>query len=474
MRNLNNIVTDKNDKPFVKFPAYTMRPMKSFFDEQAEALRNNILYNEDRSPESVTGTCWYISNSGNDANSGNSHAEAWATVAAIEKNSDKIKSGDAVLFERGGVYRGTFVTKSGVYYGAYGKGDKPCIYASAQNYTKASWENVGDDLWTVEETFNSDVGIVVFNHGEAVGFKKENKSDLENNGDFWCDADNNYKLYIHMDQNPAKKYKSIEIGVKQNIIAIGGAQHVTIENLCLKYTGAHGIYGGGTDQYITIRGCEIGFIGGSYLTRTLRYGNAIEFYRGGSDILCEYNWIYQIYDSGITNQGGKSIYENLTFDKNLIEYCGMGSYEYWLSGEWNVNHCKNLYFTNNICRFAGYCWGGEQRPDKVSTHILSQQSCRNTLFNYHIENNIFDQSSTNLLEIAGTCISAYYRYEGEDDPAMKMPSNPEPIISGNTYAQNSDGLLGVYFDKTGVTFGDEKDTVIKEYMKDNEAKIYEY
>ena len=63
------------------------------------------MNNSDKPPESITGTVWYISNGGDDQNSGNSSDSAWATVKAIEANADKIKSGDAVLFKRGGEHR---------------------------------------------------------------------------------------------------------------------------------------------------------------------------------------------------------------------------------------------------------------------------------------------------------------------------------------------------------------------------------
>ena len=44
-------------------------------------------------------------------------------------HDDKIKAGDAVLLKRGDIFRGNLVSaKSGVSYGAYGEGDKPCIY----------------------------------------------------------------------------------------------------------------------------------------------------------------------------------------------------------------------------------------------------------------------------------------------------------------------------------------------------------
>ncbi len=465
---------DKDDFPYVKYPAYLMNPMKSAFDKETDALRDKILNLPDKLPETVTGTVWYISNNGDDTNTGKSPDQALQSFFGLEFHRNEIVPGDAVLFERGSVFRGALTVKNGVYYGAYGKGNKPCIYGSAHNYAKANWTKKHDNLWLLEAPFDKDVGTIFFNHGESTGFKKDSKYDLENNGDFWCDPYNNFRLYVYMDQNPAKKYKNIEIGVKEHIITITDAQDVTIENLCLKYTGAHGIGGGGKNQNnITIRGCEIGFIGGSYLSETLRFGNGIEFYAGGKNVLCEYNWIYHVYDSGITNQGG-NFFENLKFTNNLIEYNGMGSFEYWLAGEWNVNNAKDVYFTDNICRFAGYCWAGEQRPDKVATHIRSDTSCRNTMFNFHIERNIFDQALNNLVEIGGTCLDAYDWYESQPEEDMKMPSYPEPILSGNTFAQKHGDFLGTYFGKAGITFDDEMETFIKVYMKDKEAIIYEY
>ena len=448
---------DKNDKPFTKYPAYLTNPMKSNYDSQAKTMRDKVLSYKDKLPKTVTGKIWYVSNKGKDTNDGSSPETAWGSIFAMNFNKDKIQAGDAVLFERGGVYRGVFTAKSGVYYGAYGKGDKPCIYASDQNYAKVSWTYKNANIWVCDAPFSKDVGTLIFNHGESVGFKKDKRYYLENNGDFWCDCQNGHKLYVYMDKNPAKLYKSIEIGINKNIISIeDGTKKVTIENLCLKYTGGHAISATGDVRNIIIRGCEIGFIGGSYLDGSLRFGNAIEFFVGGNDILVENNWIYQIYDSGITHQGGgEYIAKNLNFTDNLIEYCGMGSYEYWLAGHWDVSWAENVTFADNICRFAGYCWGGEQRADKCSTHIRTDVSCRNTMKNFKVTGNIFDQSSENLLEIGST-------------------SETYPEMKGNIYAQNSKGLFGTYKTKAGVDFDEEIKTFINDYVGDKKATIVFY
>lgn len=462
----NEIYTvDKNDKPYVKYPAYLEYPMKSNYDTQATAMRNTVLSYRDKLPKTVTGTVWYISNDGKNTNSGKSPKEAWGSIFAMNFNQDSIKAGDAVLFERGGVYRGSFVAKSGVYYGAYGTGDKPCIYGSEQNYAKVTWTYKNANIWVCDAPFASDIGLVVFNHGEKMGYKKDKNYGLEKNGDFWCDSQNNYKLYMYMDKNPAKAYKSIEIGVNKSVISIyANSKDITIENLCIKYTGSMGIGVSDNCKNLTVCGCEIGFIGGSYLSGTLRYGNAIEIWAACDNVVIENNWIYQVYDSGITHQGGeKYIAKDIMMRKNLIEYCGLGSYEYWLASEWDIGRGENITFADNICRFAGYCWGGDQRPDKVSTHIRADVTCRNTIFNFKITGNIFDQASANLLEIGGTAISV-----------ENIPQSPEPVLSGNIYAQNSDGYLGTYFSKSGVIFDEDREVFIKEFMGDSKAEIYVY
>lgn len=455
---------DADDKAYVRNPAPLSSPMTSKFDSQADAMRNKVLNASDALPASVTGKIWYISNDGSDRNSGNSKNDAWATIDALNFYGNKINSGDAVLFERGGVYRGTFNAKSGVYYGAYGTGDKPCIYGSSQNYAKVNWKKKFGNIWICDTYIPDDVGTIIFNHGEMVGYKRDKKYEMKNNGDFWCDENNGYTLYVYMDKNPAEAFKSIEIGIRKTIINISaGMKDITIDNLCLKYTGAHGIDAKHGSANITIKNCEFGFIGGSYLKgywrEYTRYGNAIQFYQGCENILVENNWIYQIYDSGITHQGdGNYVAKNINFSSNLIEYCGMGSIEYWL---WNLEDegkqcwAENVTYANNIMRFAGYGWGGYQRFDKISAHIYSNGDNHNNFKNFKITGNIFDQSSHDLIEIS----SLFKTY---------------PTLSGNTYAQALGGRLGTYAESKDIIFDASVSDVIKTVIGDNSAAIIYY
>lgn len=91
--------------------------------------------------ETYTGTAYYVSNSGDDANDGLSPETAWATIDRL--NAQPLQYGDAVFFERGGVWRAAQVyTKPGVTYSAYGEGNKPGLYGSVEN-------GGGAEKWTL-------------------------------------------------------------------------------------------------------------------------------------------------------------------------------------------------------------------------------------------------------------------------------------------------------------------------------------
>ena len=73
-------------------------------------------------------------------------------------------------------------------------------------------------------------------------------------------------------------------------------------------------------------------------TPDIRYGNGIELWNGGYNILINNCWIYQVYDSGITHQGqgtvaGDSLFtqDNITISNNLVEYCALACVGYWAS-----------------------------------------------------------------------------------------------------------------------------------------------
>ena len=63
--------------------------------------------------------------------------------------------------------------------------------------------------------------------------------------------------------NPGAAYDDIEICSNAHVLhGKKDTTNVTIENLCIKYGGAHGIVFNTGGDYNIIQGCEIGYIGG--------------------------------------------------------------------------------------------------------------------------------------------------------------------------------------------------------------------
>ena len=400
----------------------------------AETLKNEIL----NSPTeiSVSGTSYYVSNNGNDSNDGKSQDRAWATLGKVSWR--EYNNGDAVFFERGGIWRGKLTAQPGVSYSAYGNGSKPKIYGSPQNYSvREKWkETETPNVYVYDEALENDAGLLVFNEGQVHSVKKiigvdgfsGNIGELQNDLEMFHNS-NDQKVYLcSTGGNPADRYSSIEFCLKNNLVSPKG-DNILIDNLCLKYGGAHGV-GSGTANGLRVTNCEIGWIGGSILHGTARFGNGVEIWGGCSDYAVQHCYIYQIYDAGITHQWKNSsssdpvTMTNVTYSNNLLEYCTY-SIEYFLGETQSENDLmKNILFTDNICRFAGYGWG-EQRPNKIAMHIQGWQHW-NPAENFIIRNNIFDRSRNKLISIGAKAEASL------------------PLMQNNVYIQYRDGEFGAY------------------------------
>lgn len=385
--------------------AVLMDNVKGKSDKQAEAMRKEILNSKDSLK--IKGTTYYISSrNGNDDNDGLTPETAWATADAIDVNSYMFKKGDAVLFERGCIYRPTsqIFCRNGITFGAYGKGEKPIIYGSVQNYSKAGyWQpSTKKNVWKLSFALE-DAGIIVFNHGKEVGYKQGGLLAVNKNGDFYHNVAEN-TLYLYLDKGrPNQVYKDIEIGTRRAVFTIPmGVSDVTIDNICMKYSGNFGVQAIGGHKNITISNCEIGWIGGSYMEdgKTGRYGNGIQFWDDAKNTTVENCWVYQCYDTGITFQGSYyAIYDNVKFVDNLLEYHVM-SIEFWdqalPAGATKKGYMKDIVISGNICRFAGYGWG-KQRPNPQTTcHIAGGMDYQYDVRSMKISDNIFDLSTHSL------------------------------------------------------------------------------
>lgn len=146
----------------------------------AETRQEEICNTVTDITSSITGTSYYISNDGNDANDGLSPETAWATP--YRAMTADLGYGDAVLFERGGTWYISVEENlgdtsrnhgyvDGVTVGAYGEGEKPILRGDIERANNASfwelyYEKDGTKIWKATEALR-DSAVIVFNEGEA-------------------------------------------------------------------------------------------------------------------------------------------------------------------------------------------------------------------------------------------------------------------------------------------------------------------
>jgi hypothetical protein len=366
---------------------------------RAEVEKRKSAILNSKTTVAVSGTKYYVSNSGDDKNDGKSEKTAWNTIDKV--NAADLKPNDGVFFERGGLWRTTgLVCQQGVTYSAYGTGDKPKIYGSPENGTgENKWSLVAGtkNIWVFYTDIQDCGGIllgdsvvadkqVAYWNGEQyldVGYfaffknEKEKAALLSNakkfdvkrldNLHFFNDihyAGENYysregKLYLRCDAgNPGKVYNSIEFftGFKndENCSAIVWlAEDCVVDNLCFRF-GVGAIYFGVNDAAYneSVQNCEIGYVGGTmwmgytghnfggdnFSGLVVRSGDGLGMSGKNNKVVNCY--IYEVWDSAITLEAE---YEyNNSVEGCVLENCSDGV----LVGNWNNQDSNEPLYQN--------------------------------------------------------------------------------------------------------------------------------
>ncbi len=356
------------------------------------------------------GRVYYVSNSGSDSNNGLSESKPFATLEKVMdlQSLGTIKAGDVVLLKRGDEWHCPFTCVAGVQYSAYGTGDKPRVLGSIEADNASQWIHIGNNIYKFDGVIpkTKDVGNIVFNEGEAYGQRviKALKEDVtletgdqfivSNGIDKWyfpiqefhdqndlaniaaSEPKANLMFYHNWDEeaiylysrngNPGDVFDSIEIG--QKVSGVKAYSNNVIDNWCVKYTGAHGI-SAGSCKNLTVRNCEVGFVGGSvqrFETLT-RFGNAIEIYGSADGYYVYNNYIYQCFDCGPTVQWqGALTFGTPLIEKNIEIYDNVlwdASLEIWLSTTTKLQSkyyaaLENCKVYNNLLTASGYGFKG--------------------------------------------------------------------------------------------------------------------
>lgn len=428
-------------------------------DAEADALRQKIL-NTGNTEEyyKITGTKYYISPGGNDENKGTSPQEAFRSIEAL--TNIKLKPGDAVLFERNSVFRftSTFNTSEGVIYGSYGKGDKPKIYGSGENFAEATWTPTNrKNIWRTIYIYDP-VGTMVFDHGEEVGCKRTSLRTLTGNGQYYYSEEDGY-IYLYSDKgNPAALYDSIEITADVRLFLIPSRKgNVVIDNLCLMYSSSFAVSGNYNCGKVTVTNCEIGYIGGYMRNGTTRLGNAIQMWTGTKDgLIVKNNWIYQTFDTAVTWQGngGEGFeYNDIQIDGNLFEY-NHTDIEFWDTGA----KLGDFAITNNIFRLTQMGWGARKEDAGIRGFdgiIYGTTSDMNVVGTMTFKNNLIDSPGGRIFkwttkqgdwdkhfDVSGNrlYVTGAYRY----DTQVTRATYGNAADNENQFATNESELLAAF------------------------------
>ncbi len=479
-----------------------------------EARKKSILnFESDVKAEKST---YYVSADGDDENDGLSPDTAWKTLKRV--SGAELSRGDAVLFRRGDLFRGSVVARSGVTYSAYGQGEKPRLYGSELSLASPELWRLFDaehNIWVCTQRV-LDSGTLVFNEGEAhaiklipsyIGGGFVCREDESRPFDLKTEMKNDLELYWHFDGamterpsrgqsfpvpdprgargelylrcdrgNPGEVFWSVESLSRVHLFAVGASDHVTIDNLCIKYVGMHGVSASGQVVGLKVRNCELAWIGGTiqhyYGTdpnypeggrgTVTRFGNAVEIYGGCEDYEVSNNYIHQVYDAGVTHQVStdkRVTMRGISYTDNLIERCVYGI-EYFLdqlNGE-NESFMERIVIEGNFIRLSGYGWG-QQRHNKSTPAHIKGWSYKNTARDFYIRNNVFDRSAYRMLHLV----------------AARKESCP--TLEGNIYIQDPGGMLGQYggnevSEPELLRFDRDVEVTIKQSFGDESAKIY--
>ncbi len=441
-----------NAKGICEFEEY-----EAGIEEVSQKLKIDIVNAESDYDASLP--TFYVSNNGDDSNDGKTPETAWKTL-------DKINAPDTtpehcnILFERGGLWRGR-VTPPHDYitYSAYGKGKKPMFYGSMRNYADPSlWEKTEyENVWRTTAC-GANVGIIAFNHSDEYGRYDEllgirsikgtaginGPESLKRNFQFFSNlVEPELFLYCTFG-NPGEVFESIEIGERINIF--GHASHIKVDNVCVKFTGAHGVGVGRCDsimQDYVVQNSIFAYLGGSILVgfvadNTVGYGNAIQLYGNCNGFYANGNWIYQIYDTAITNQcncSGNAVpsyMSNVEYIGNLCEYCHW-SIEYYNPASKvdpkTERTFENINYSHNILRYGGYGWGSVGRESGCA--LFNSFDVTPNAKNFEAHSNILDRSLGNLVRL---CEGGDEKLTGTDNTFIQKEGRAFGWCYGKTYA----------------------------------------
>jgi hypothetical protein len=372
-------------------------------------------------------TAYYVDDvNGNDSNDGHTPDTAWQTVNMV--NITPLGPNTSVRFKRGGIWRQQLNMQSGspagaIYYDAYGTGPKPALMGSVNAADPSDWTALGGNLWQSVATFPpmpgytnglpygnaNDVGNFLWGSDPniGVGVEKLTQSDLQNPAD-WFFNTTNWTVVVYSVTNPATAFPALELAIDRYLVQINNESYAYLQNFSLLYGAASAIEGNGVlTSYCTFRDLDVSYIGGGNLGGSgTRYGAGITFWGNAHDIVVERNRVWQVYDSGITNQAFSSTgniisVHNLIYRNNVVWNASI-SFEIWVAQTDNSTGATmhDIYVLNNTASNPASWKATQNAPTGTGGIAVSiGSSPAIAVSNIAVANNAFADFASTAIEL---------------------------------------------------------------------------
>ncbi len=300
---------------------------------KATSLKDNLTEDSTQNHEHTTETGqpanYYVSNDGDDDNSGLSPKEAWRSIAKV--NKAVLAPGTTVFFKRGDEWRETLIVEeegtsdSYVSFSSYGTGAKPII--NGADYV-VGWVKKPKKIWTadcpkVPDYFGLPYDYIVIANGrlyERVGGLDE----LDNDGEFFLE-NNPGRDRISIYSEIAPDSLKTEVSARMFGICVADKAYISLKNLELRNCAHSGAFFMSTSE-------KAGFDGNCII-------DSCDFFRNRiTGIIFDNGYSNNTVRNCISTYNGNGFYcssdQKWGSDRNVFIKCYSGN---------NINHTKGLY-----------------------------------------------------------------------------------------------------------------------------------
>ena len=261
------------------------------------------------------------------------------------------------------------------------------------------------------------------------------KKDLKQAGDWWDSAfgrdialGDEHTVLLYCEQNPALEYSHIECVLRVHRSLANTGHDMVIQDLTFCNNGVHGIAGEQPVKNLLISNCRFEYIGGCVWDKAqkIRFGNGVECWNVAENVTVEQCAFHEIYDSGVTHQGGRECKaaDGFWIRNNFFNACGMAAYE-----QRDVLPLKGE-FVNNVCVNAGNGFSHFRTPLPRMSEIWPQPMGHH-IFLWRIENTTEGSQFAIQRNVFGDA-----HYGSAIYSIISKKSHDQLLIGNNVYIEN--------------------------------------